>query len=490
MLTALRGHAEGLWVLFTDVIYADFHAHSGQWAWHPVRFLTSSPLTPRPLSMLCCRKTRAPDVQPLSTLSPPNPTIDPDKQRAFATEVVVTLRAAGYEAYWAGGCVRDQLLGRTPHDYDIATDARPEQIQHVFSRRKTLAIGAAFGVITVLGSRGAGQIEVATFRQDLGYSDGRRPDSVRYSSAREDAARRDFTINGMFYDPVAEQVIDYVGGQDDLHRRQIRSIGSSQARFEEDKLRLLRAVRFAAVLDFSLDSATTEAIARMAEQIQVVSAERIAAEMRTMLVRSGRERALQLLSDVGLLPIVLPEAAKALAASETGCELFRIKSLLAALDSPSFSLSLAVVLSAVPDVNRALTLHVGARWKLSNKEIEQTAWLIEHRDTLWNAQTIPWSQLQPVLIDESAHELLTWHKAVAANDGRDHASLQWCRERLAWPREQLDPAPLITGADLIGEGIPRGRVYAEILNWVRSLQLDGELMTSKQAMDFVRDAYP
>lgn len=169
--------------------------------------------------------------------------------RQFAVEVVERLRTAGYEALWAGGCVRDQLLQRTPKDYDVATSAHPDQIRDVFGRRRTLPIGAAFGVITVLGPKSAGQIEVATFRQDATYSDGRHPDSVTFSTAEEDARRRDFTINGLFYDPLNEQVIDFVGGQQDIDRRVVRAIGDPYERIAEDKLRMLRAVRFSATFD-------------------------------------------------------------------------------------------------------------------------------------------------------------------------------------------------------------------------------------------------
>src|SRR5208337_581044 len=178
--------------------------------------------------------------------------IDPEQQRRFALEVVRRLRAAGFEAYWAGGCVRDELLGRRPKDYDVATSAAPPQIRELFGNRRTLPLGAAFGVITVLGPRPADpayrvpMIEVATFRQDAEYSDGRHPDHVTFSSAREDAARRDFTINGMFFDPVERTVIDFVGGQEYLRQGLIRAIGSPRLRFGEDKLRMLRAVRFAA----------------------------------------------------------------------------------------------------------------------------------------------------------------------------------------------------------------------------------------------------
>src|SRR6187431_2793035 len=173
-------------------------------------------------------------------------TIDPKLAREFAVEVVRRLREAGLQALWAGGCVRDQLMGQLPKDYDVATDAAPERVREIFGQRRTLAIGAAFGVITVLGPKGAGQIDVATFRRDAAYSDGRHPDAVTFTDAEHDAQRRDFTINGVFYDPLEDRVIDYVGGQEDLTRRVIRAIGDPLARIAEDKLRMLRAVRFAA----------------------------------------------------------------------------------------------------------------------------------------------------------------------------------------------------------------------------------------------------
>ena len=182
--------------------------------------------------------------------------IDPNAQREFAKDLVVQLRAAGYVAYWAGGCVRDALLGRVPKDYDVATSARPGEIRALFGQKRTLAIGEAFGVITVLGRRPAGTIEVATFRQDAAYSDGRHPDAVLFSTPEQDAWRRDFTINGLFYDPVADCVLDFVGGQDDLREGLIRAIGQPRERFAEDKLRLLRAVRFAVRYGFQIETAT------------------------------------------------------------------------------------------------------------------------------------------------------------------------------------------------------------------------------------------
>ena len=233
--------------------------------------------------------------------------IDLEQQRRFALDVVCQLRAAGFEAYWAGGCVRDELLGRTPKDYDVATNATPPEIRDLFGNRRTLPLGAAFGVITVLGPRPAGMIEVATFRQDAEYSDGRHPDHVTFSSAREDAARRDFTINGMFFDPVNRQVIDFVGGQDDLRNRLIRAIGPPRLRFGEDKLRMLRAVRFVAAFDFLIDAETAAALREMADQIAVVSPERIAMEMRRVLTEPGRVQGVRLLVELGLAEAVLPE---------------------------------------------------------------------------------------------------------------------------------------------------------------------------------------
>ena len=163
-------------------------------------------------------------------------------QKQFAIEVTFALQRAGHTAYWAGGCVRDAILGREPKDYDVATSATPDQVRELFGFKRTLPIGASFGVITVVGPKSAGQIEVATFRRDGGYSDGRRPDSVEFTDAQEDAIRRDFTINGMFFDPATQQVIDYVGGQEDIKRRVIRAIGDPDKRIEEDKLRMLRAL--------------------------------------------------------------------------------------------------------------------------------------------------------------------------------------------------------------------------------------------------------
>jgi poly(A) polymerase len=425
--------------------------------------------------------------------------LDPQKQREFAVEVVRQLRERGFQAYWAGGCVRDHLLQRTPKDYDVATSAHPEEIRSVFSHRKTLSIGAAFGVMTVLGPRPAGQIEVATFRQDVSYSDGRHPDRINFSSSEEDAQRRDFTINGMFYDPLAEQVIDYVGGEADLRQGLIRAIGNAHERFTEDKLRMLRAVRFAAAFNFRLEQATLAAMCEMASQITVVSAERIADEMRMMLVHEARVRAVQLLYVTGLLNAILPEvaaAAKSESWSDTPSEnietsvrdnaslLPRTLALLQWVDQPSFPLSLAVLLHSAPGNEVAET--VGCRWKLARAETERLAWLLSHWQSLANARSLPWSQLQPLLIDDSAEDLLKLYAAQAALGLVDSEHVAFYRAKLQLPPRELNPPPLLTGADLLAAGISAGPVFARVLRSVRDAQLDGAVTNRAGALELVQ----
>ncbi|MGC3970748.1 MAG: CCA tRNA nucleotidyltransferase [Pirellulales bacterium] len=228
-------------------------------------------------------------------------------QRRYAVEIVERLRSAGHTALWAGGCVRDEVLGLTPKDYDVATSARPEQVRELFGRRQTLAVGEAFGVIVVVGPREAGNVEVATFRRDAGYSDGRRPDAVVFTDAEEDARRRDFTMNALFYDPIAERVIDYVDGLTDIERRLVRAVGDPRLRFEEDKLRMLRGVRMASTFGFDLDPATLDAVQGLAGEIRVVSPERIAQEVRAMFGRRGQHEAARLLMIAGLAKEILPE---------------------------------------------------------------------------------------------------------------------------------------------------------------------------------------
>jgi tRNA nucleotidyltransferase/poly(A) polymerase len=403
------------------------------------------------------------------------PQLNPTDQRRFAVEVVQKLRAAGFTAYWAGGCVRDQLLGRTPKDYDVATNATPPQIQHLFGRQRTLAIGASFGVITVKGPRAAGMIEVATFRQDAAYSDGRHPDSVTFSSAEEDARRRDFTVNGLFYDPVTERVIDFVGGQDDLAARRLRAIGDPRERFAEDKLRMLRALRFTAALGFALEESTLTAIREMAGEITVVSAERIAMELRRMLVERGRVLAVRLLLESSLAPLVLPEIVPADEAKRT--ELEESLTVLGRLVEPSFPLALMTLLHRL--VSPEASLEIARRSKLSNEEADRVVWLLKNQNFIASPQRMRWSQLQPLLIAEYVDDLLSFMEAASPAAAEAAA---FCREQLKRPREELDPPPLVTGDDLLALGIPQGPQYRVLLDQIRREQLDGILHDRQEAI--------
>jgi tRNA nucleotidyltransferase/poly(A) polymerase len=399
----------------------------------------------------------------------------PEEQRDFAVEVVRKLRSAGHAALWAGGCVRDLLLNRTPKDYDVATNARPEEIRTLFGYRRTLAIGAAYGVITVKGHRGAGQIEVATFRSDDQYDDGRHPKSVRFSDAREDALRRDFTVNGLFYDPIGQEVVDYVGGREDLKRRVIRAIGDPVQRFSEDKLRLLRAVRFATVLDFAIDPPTLEAVGRMARQIRIVSPERITAEVQRILAEPHCSRGVQLLLETGLAAEILPEMVFQDRSSRE-----HVLAVLDQLPQATFPRSLAVLLHGRVEADGAL--EIGKRWRMSNRDNDRVVWLLAHYDALAGARSKRWSALQRTFVAEGIDDLLAIREAEARTGGGDAEEVAWCRAQLARPRAELDPPPLATGDDLIRHGIRPGPAYRWLLERLRDAQLDGQIGDRRQAL--------
>ncbi len=404
----------------------------------------------------------------------------PERQHNFALEVVRTLRSAGFEAYWAGGCVRDRLLGREPKDYDVASSAQPGQIRRLFGHRRTLAIGAAFGVITVIGPSGAGTVEVTTFRREAAYSDGRHPDQVTFSSAEEDASRRDFTINGLFFDPIEEEVIDFVGGREDLARRVIRAIGWPRERFAEDKLRMLRAVRFSATFDFELEADTLSAVREMAHEITVVSPERIAVEMRRMLVEPRRADAVRMLLETRLAEVVLPEVVPEDDAARR--RLDHTLAVLERLSQPGFPLALATLLYEL--VDPAGARQIGSRWRLSNKEIDRVCWLVGHYAVLGNARAMRWSVLQPILIAEGIEDLLALREA-GCPGGSDE--LAYCRSLLdqPWARDVLDPPSLLSGNDLIEHGVPVGPKYRHLLKQVCAAQLDKEIHTKAEALELV-----
>ena len=415
--------------------------------------------------------------------------ISPDKSREFATLVVERLRQAGYQTYWAGGCVRDEILGITPQDYDVATSAVPDQIEEVFSDRKTLAIGASFGVITVLGPRAAGQIEVATFRQDATYSDGRHPDRVSFTTAEEDASRRDFTINGMFFDPLENEVIDFVDGQADLERKLIRAIGDPQLRFAEDKLRILRAVRFAATFGFQIEPGTRAAIDQHAKELKVVSAERITAEMQRMLTHPGRSTAVRLLQETGLLAIIFPE-------SEATQEDFRDRFQVALaglehLDTQDFASALALLWSQlVPTADRNLTEAVMRRMKLSNEAIKSMTWMLDHESQVVEADTLAWPDLQRILIDPRIEHLLALATARQQARQLPVTGIETCRQKQLLAPKKLNPPPLLSGNDLQEMGLPAGPLFREILEKVRNAQLMEQLQDKQQALEWVQSRWP
>jgi len=429
-------------------------------------------------------------------------------ERDFAIDVVRRLRDAGFEALWAGGCVRDEHLGQVPKDYDVASSARPEDVQRLF--RRTVAVGLAFGVVEVLGPRPL-KVQVATFRSDGSYSDGRRPDAVVYSSAREDALRRDFTINGMFFDPLESKLIDHVGGQVDLQARVLRAIGDPEERFAEDKLRMLRAVRLATRFDLTVEPATLVAIQRMAPQITVVSAERIAEELRQLLVHPRRAAGLVLLDEMGLAAPILPELLamhglpQGLPSAPTGDLWEHTLRVLDALGpEASFPLALAALLhdagkprcvGRTPDrytfhghehIGRRMAADIGLRLKLSNAERERVEWLVEKHQFLSDVRQMRTSKLKMTLINPGIGELLALHRAdaLASNRGTDH--VDYCEFLLReWTDADLNPPPLLTGHDLTRHGLEPGPQFKRLLDAVREAQLEGTVKSPTEALALV-----
>ncbi len=392
--------------------------------------------------------------------------------RAFAIKVVQQLQEAGHQALWAGGCVRDQLLGLTPKDYDVATAATPDQVRDIFGHQRTLAIGASFGVITVLGPRSVDPIEVATFRRDGGYSDGRRPDTVEFTDAREDALRRDFTINGMFYDPANDKVIDFVGGLDDLKAKQIRAIGLADQRIEEDKLRMLRGIRFAAKFQFELESKTLQAIQRRAAEISAVSCERVGVEMLRMLADRNRSTAVRLLRQSNLLTEVIPDG-RLLFASEDQWQ--QTLAQLSRLQPDDFCAAAAILLN--PILKSANAEVIMQCWKLSNEQRKKIEFASSKQAILSDCLNRPWSQIQPLLLSPYIESAVALVEACGAAD-----NAEFLRERLSWAKDKLAPEPLLTGQDLIEAGISPGPAFKALLDECRAKQLDGELETKDQAL--------
>ncbi len=421
-----------------------------------------------------------------------NPVTSKNPKRRFAVEVIERLTSNGYTALLAGGCVRDLVLGRQPEDYDVATNATPDEVRQLFGHRKTLGVGESFGVIIVRGPKQAGQVEVATFRTEGAYSDGRHPDHVAFSTPQEDARRRDFTINGMFYDPLKEQVLDYVGGEQDLRDGVVRAIGNPSERMSEDKLRMLRAVRFTAKFEFDLHHGTATAIRDMADQIQVVSAERIAQELQKILVDRHRRRALELAHEIGLLEEILPELRTLTSIGEETIEnpsddqvTWKITlSMLDQLDDPSFGLAAVTLLCGIADTCDLRS--ICKRLKLSNQDTDHIDWLVSHRRDLVEGARLSLAKLKRTLAHPLSPELLMLMRVEQQGLKGDLSEFVFCEEFLRrTPLEELDPPAVLTGDDLIALGLQPGKLFKELLQAVRDAQLNGEVATKQEALEMV-----
>ncbi len=408
---------------------------------------------------------------------------------ARAARIVARLREAGHRALFAGGCVRDRLLGRPIADVDIATSARPEEVRRLF--RRTIGVGAAFGVIVVIDRPREGEavhFEVATFRSDGDYGDGRRPDSITFCDDREDALRRDLTVNALFWDPDEGNVIDHVGGVADIEARVIRAVGDPRERFAEDHLRLLRAARFAARLDFELEAETAAAIRELAPKVATVSAERIRDEMTKIITHPSRRRGLELTAELGLLAIVLPEV-DALRAGD-GARWKQTLGILERLEAkPTETLLWGGLLHELDAKTADAILE---RLRFSTKARVRAVELVRDAGRFGEARTMSTAALKRFLRRDGFEEHLELHRVDRLAAGAALDDFEHCRDRLAaWraapPADGLRPPPLVTGGDLKGWGYPPGPAFKTILTAVEDAQLEGTLRSKDEAEAFVRE---
>ena len=446
--------------------------------------------------------------------------------KQLATSIVKTLRQSGFHAYLVGGCVRDLLLHREPKDYDVATSATPPQVMDLFP--ETYAVGAQFGVVLVppravsdvelTGESGqGGAVEVATFRSDIGYSDGRHPDQVRFSiDPRKDVARRDFTINGMLLDPLTGEVLDYVGGRDDLNSGILRTIGDPDRRFAEDKLRMLRAVRFAARFEYEIEAATFASMQKLAHQIAVVSRERARDELTRMLTEGHGRRAFRLLDESGLLPHVLPEISAMKGVEQPpqfhpeGDVFVHTLMLLDNLPQPcSLTLAWGALLHDVgkpatfrvaPDrirfdnhveVGEKIAGEICKRLRFSADDEEQILALVGNHMRFGHVSRMKESTLKKFLRMPRFEEHMALHRADSLASHRQLSTYEFLREKLKEiPPEIMSPNPLVNGDDLIAAGHAPGPRFKEILGAVEDAQLEGRLSSREEALEFVRREFP
>jgi tRNA nucleotidyltransferase/poly(A) polymerase len=422
------------------------------------------------------------------------------------------LRAAGHEAYLAGGCVRDRLLGREPQDYDVATSAPPEAVQGLFPR--TIPVGAQFGVILVV-ERGA-RFEVATFRSDDAYVDGRRPSAVHFGSAHDDACRRDFTINALFEDPLTGEIHDFVEGVADLRAGVIRAIGDATARIAEDRLRMLRAVRFAARLGFRIDPATRAAVVAAAPTLPDMAAERIGDEVVKILTEGSARRGFELLDATGLLPVVLPEVARMHGVAQSPDhhpegDVWEHTLLLLDQLAPGVpeTLALGALLHDVakplcagrkgdritfyghPTTGANLAVEICQRLRRSRATWERVDYLVRHHLRLVQAPEMRLATLKKMLGEDGFPELSRLARLDALASSGDLRFVLFCERRKAeLGAEALRPPRLLGGTDLLALGYRAGPRIGEILRALEDAQLEGEVRTREDAEALVRARFP
>ncbi len=434
-----------------------------------------------------------------------------DRKRRAATDIVRRLRKKGFQAYLVGGCVRDLVMGREPKDYDVATDAAPDQVVELFPG--SLTVGAHFGVVAV--PREEGNVEVATFRSDGRYTDGRHPSEVRYTKApEEDVRRRDFTINGLLFDPLKDRVLDFVGGQADIRARRVRTIGDPFERFSEDRLRMLRAVRFTARFGFALDPGAREAIGKLAPQIRDVSAERVRDEILKILTEGQARRGFELLDDTGLLKEILPEV-KAMQGVQQPPEFhpegdvwIHTLIMLEGLKNPTPTLALGVLLHDVgkpptftvrerirfdkhSEVGAKMAEAICGRLRLSSREMERVIELVRHHLRFKDFPQMRRSTQMRFLRMEGFPDHLELHRLDCLASHGDLTNYELARRMLEeTPAEEIKPAPLVRGEDLIAAGHSPGPLFKTILRAVEDAQLEGKIQNREDALRFVAEQFP
>jgi poly(A) polymerase len=440
--------------------------------------------------------------------------------RELSIAILQTLRRQGFQAYLAGGCVRDVLLSREPADYDVATSATPHQVMNLFP--ETYAVGAQFGVVLVpppaaVAQPDARPIEVATFRSDLGYSDGRHPDEVRFSmDPKEDVARRDFSINGMLLDPIEGEVLDFVGGRADLRAGIIRAIGDPERRFAEDKLRMLRAVRFAARLGFEIEAETFLAIQRLAPEVQVASRERLRDELTRMLVEGHARRAFQLLEQSGLLEEVLPEISAMKGVQQPaefhpeGDVFVHTLLLLDHLPQPCpptlawgallHDVGKPATFRVAPDrirfdghveVGVKIAEKICSRLRFSRHDAAQVLALIDNHMRFGHVFRMKESTLKRFLRLPHFDEHMALHRADSLASHGQLRTYGFLQQKLKeTPPEIIRPRALISGEDLIAAGHAPGPRFRQILSAVEDAQLEGQISSREAALDFIASQFP